>query len=243
VLSSIRTRLVSAAVALGVGGVLLATFTGLVSHPQIEAAAVVLPSPVLDEPVPSAGTSRTALLAGGCFWGVQGVFQHVKGVTSAVSGYAGGAADTANYEAVSAGDTGHAESVRITYDPTQISYGQLLRIYFSVVTDPTQLDSQGPDSGTQYRSEIFPRDDTQKRIADAYLAQLTRAKVFGAPIVTRTDPAPDFYPAEDYHQDFLNSNPNYPYIAINDVPKVDNLKRLFPDRFREQPVLVLASRR
>jgi len=164
-------------------------------------------------------------------------------VTAAVSGYAGGAADTANYDAVSTGDTGHAESVRITYDPTQISFGQLLRIYFSVVTDPTELDRQGPDSGSQYRSAIFPRDDAQKRIADAYIAQLSGAKVFDAPIVTRTDPAPGFYPAEEHHQDFLNSNPHYPYIAINDIPKVENLRRLFPDLYREQPVLVLSSSR
>ena len=231
-------------VALGAGGVLLATFTGLVSHPGPEVgAAAALPSPVLDESAPAEGVSRTTVLAGGCFWGVQGVFEHVKGVAAAVSGYAGGAADTANYDAVSAGDTGHAESVRITYDPAQISYGQLLRIFFSVVHDPTQLDRQGPDSGSQYRSAIFPQDDAQKRIADAYIAQLSRARVFGAPIVTRTDPAPGFYPAEEHHQDFLNSNPHYPYIAINDIPKVENLRRLFPDRYREQPVLVLPSSR
>jgi peptide-methionine (S)-S-oxide reductase len=242
--SSVRARLVHLAVALGVGGVLLATFTGVVPHPGPDAgAAVALPSPVLDEAAPAVGVSRTAVLAGGCFWGVQGVFEHVKGVTAAVSGYAGGAADTANYEAVSTGDTGHAESVRITYDPTRISYGQLLRIFFSVVHDPTQLDRQGPDSGSQYRSAIFPLDGAQKRIADAYIAQLSRAKVFRAPIVTRTDPAPGFYPAEEHHQDFMNSNPHYPYIAVNDIPKVENLRRLFPDLYREQPVLVLSSGR
>lgn len=230
------------AVALGVGGVVLAAVPGLVAYPQPGVgAAAALPSPVLDDPVPALGVSRTAVVAGGCFWGVQGVFEHVKAVTVAVSGYAGGAADTASYEAVGTGATDHAESVRITYDPTQISYGTLLRIFFSVVDDPTELDRQGPDSGSQYRSAVFPTDSAQKRIADADIAQLSRAKVFGAPIVTRTDLAPGFYPAEQYHQDFLNSNQDDPYIATNDIPKVEDLKRLLPDLYRERPVLVLPS--
>ena len=230
---------------LGVLGVAAAAFLGVQSG-NIPAPAVlagidepshVVPAPVVDEPV-TASRSETAVLAGGCFWGVQGVFQHVKGVTQAESGYAGGAKDTADYETVSTGTTGHAESVRITYDPTQVTYGQLLRIYFSVVTDPTELDRQGPDEGTQYRSAIFAQDATQQRVADAYLAQLSSAKAFSDPIVTKVEPNTGFFPAEQYHQDFLNSNPSYPYIAINDMPKVDALKQLFPTEYSAQPVLV-----
>jgi peptide-methionine (S)-S-oxide reductase len=251
VLALKKFRLVYVAIALGLGGLLLASFSHSgsprVSQSQSQSAGGVAPVPVVDEPAAVPGQSRSAVLAGGCFWGVQGVFQHVKGVTQALSGYAGGGASSAQYELVGTGTTGHAESVRITYDPSQISYGQLLRIFFSVVQDPTQLNRQGPDSGTQYRSAIFPQDDSQKRVADAYIGQLTAAKMFGAPIVTRTEspagkPAA-FFPAEDYHQDYLNSNPDYPYIAINDIPKVENLKRLFPDLYREQPVLVHASAR
>ncbi len=203
-----------------------------------EEQARPVPLPVVDEPVAAASGSETAVLAGGCFWGVQGVFQHVKGVSRALSGYAGGGPDTAHYERVGEGDTGHAESVQITYDPKQISYGQLLQIYFSVAHDPTQLNRQGPDSGTQYRSAIFPQDAMQQRVADAYIAQLDKAGIFHQPIVTKTKPAQGFYPAEDYHQDFLALNPGYPYIAINDLPKVRNLKRLFPERYRDKPVLV-----
>jgi len=205
------------------------------------APAVNVPGPTVDEPVGTSGAHETAVLAGGCFWGVQGVYEHVKGVTRAVSGYAGGTAATAHYDMVSTGSTGHAESVEITYDPSQITYGQLLRIYFSVVADPTQLDRQGPDEGTQYRSAIFPRNDTQKRVAISYIEQLNTAKVFGAPIVTRVENAPEFVPAEAHHQDFLNSNPSFPYIAINDMPKLDNLKHQFPNLYIEQPVLVGAG--
>jgi peptide-methionine (S)-S-oxide reductase len=172
---------------------------------------------------------------------VQGVFQHVKGVTLAESGYAGGDQSTANYDTVSTGSTGHAESVRITYDPTEVTLGQLLRIYFSVVQDPTELNRQGPDVGTQYRSAIFAQDDTQKRVAESYIAQLNRDAVFSGPIVTTVSPKAEFFPAERYHQDFLNSNPTYPYIAANDMPKVNDLKRLYPDLYRDQPVLVLAD--
>ncbi|MGH8445330.1 MAG: peptide-methionine (S)-S-oxide reductase MsrA [Solimonas sp.] len=200
-----------------------------------------VPAPTLDEPVPAASASETAVFAGGCFWGVQGVFQHVKGVSRALSGYAGGKADTAQYERVSSGSTGHAESVQVTYDPRQVTYGQLLQIFFSVVHDPTQLDRQGPDRGSQYRSAIFPRNDEQKRIAEAYIAQLGKAGAFDRAIVTRTDAAPGFYAAESYHQDFLTLNPSNPYIAVNDIPKVEALKRLFPERWREQPVLVTAG--
>jgi len=208
-----------------------------------EESAQVVPAPAFDEPVATSETTETAVLSGGCFWGVQGVFQHVKGVTRAVSGYAGGNATTAQYETVSSGTTGHAESVQITYDPKLISYGQLLQIFFSVVHDPTQLNRQGPDTGTQYRSAIFPANATQQQVADRYIAQLNKAGVFHGPIVTKTDPLHGFYPAEAYHQDFLTLNPRYPYIVFKDLPKVSNLKRLFPDRYREKPVLVLADSR
>jgi peptide-methionine (S)-S-oxide reductase len=203
-------------------------------------ASVTIPAPTLDEPAGTSATSETAVLAGGCFWGVQGVYQHVRGVSSAVSGYAGGDASTAHYDTVGTGSTGHAESVRITYDPTQVSFGQLLHIFFSVVHDPTELNRQGPDVGEQYRSAIFPQNDIQQKVADAYIAQLNRARVFDAPLVTRTDRASGFFPAEDYHQDYLNSNPTAAYIAINDMPKLDGLRQMFPDMYREQPVLVHA---
>jgi peptide-methionine (S)-S-oxide reductase len=198
---------------------------------------IALPAPALDEPAATAKT-ETAILAGGCFWGVQGVFQHVEGVTNAVSGYAGGEADTAQYERVTSGATGHAESVKITYDPAKISYGRLLQIYFSVAHDPTQLNRQGPDRGTQYRSAIFPVNDDQAKVAKAYIAQLGQAKLFEADIVTKIEPDHAFFPAEAYHQDYLTLNPTQPYIVYNDLPKVDNLKRLFPALYRDDPVLV-----
>ena len=182
------------------------------------------------------------MLAGGCFWGVQGVFQHVKGVTGAVSGYAGGDKSQAQYETVSSGRTGHAESVRVTFDPRQISYGRILQIYFSVAHDPTELNRQGPDTGTQYRSAIFPTDAEQARVAKAYIAQLEQAHAFNAPIVTKIEPDRTFYPAEAYHQDFLALNPTYPYIVYNDLPKVANLKRLYPEVYRSDPVLVSGGR-
>ncbi|MDM0017902.1 peptide-methionine (S)-S-oxide reductase MsrA [Variovorax saccharolyticus] len=199
--------------------------------------ATVIPPAADDPPAGQAGT-ETAAFAGGCFWGVQGVFQHVKGVTSAVSGYAGGDAATANYEATSLGNTGHAESVRISYDPKQISFARLLQIHFSVAHDPTQRDRQGPDVGTQYRSTIFATNPEQARIAKNYIAQLDRARVFGKPIATTIEPLKAFYPAEAYHQDFMTRNPDHPYIAINDLPKVDNLKKVFPASYRAKPVLV-----
>jgi peptide-methionine (S)-S-oxide reductase len=202
--------------------------------------AVTVPPPALDESV-SPGGLQTAVLAGGCFWGVQGVFEHTKGVTQAVSGYAGGTKETAHYEMVGTERTGHAESVQITYDPKQISYGKILQIYFSVAHNPTELNYQGPDRGPSYRSAIFYAGDEQKRIADAYIAQLDKAHAFPAPIVTKLEPLTGFYPAEDYHQDFLVLHPTYPYIVINDLPKVGNLKRLFPDQYREMPVTVTAS--
>jgi peptide-methionine (S)-S-oxide reductase len=200
--------------------------------------ALMTPPPALDEPAPGAAASEVAVLAGGCFWGVQGVFQHVSGVTAAVSGYAGGARDTAHYETVSSGTTGQAEAVRITFDPQRISYGRILQIFFSVAHDTTELDRQGPDAGSQYRSAIFPTDRKQTRIAEAYIGQLDRAHVFAAPIVTEVEPGRAFFPAEAYHQNYLTLHPNEPYIAINDLPKIANLQRLFPQFYRAEPVLV-----
>ena len=198
--------------------------------------AVIIPPPALDETTQA--RSETAVFAGGCFWGVQGVFQHVKGVKNAVSGYAGGAANTAQYERVSSGSTGHAESVEVTFDPGQVSYGTLLQIYFSVAHNPTELNRQGPDSGTQYRSAIFTKSTEQQRVAQAYIAQLDAAHAFDKPIVTKIETFNGFYPAEEEHQDFLNEHPTYPYIVINDLPKVAQLKQLYPNRYQEQPVLV-----
>jgi len=201
-------------------------------------SATAIPSAAVDEPATSAGASETAVLAGGCFWGVQAVFQHLKGVTQVLSGYSGGSKDTAGYETVSTGRTGHAESVKITFDPRVVTYGRILQIYFSVAHDPTQLNRQGPDSGTQYRSAIFAVDEHQRRIAEQYIAQLDKAAVFRRPIATRIDPLTAFYPAEAYHQDFATVHPDHPYIAFNDRPKVENFKRLFPDLYRDAPVLV-----
>jgi peptide-methionine (S)-S-oxide reductase len=218
-------------------GLLIAISAGLaISHSSAEEARVV-PAPAVDEAAGSAKT-ETAVLAGGCFWGVQGVFQHVKGVSNAVSGYTGGDQSTAVYETVGTGTTGHAESVRITFDPSQISYGRILQIYFSVAHDPTELNRQGPDSGTQYRSTIFPADAEQARIAKAYIAQLNAAHVFDADVVTTIEPDRTFYAAEDYHQDFLSLHPTYPYIVYNDLPKIADLKNLFPDLYRDKPILV-----
>jgi peptide-methionine (S)-S-oxide reductase len=200
-----------------------------------------VPAPTLGDSLTS-GPEAIAVLAGGCFWGVQGVFQHMSGVTSAVSGYAGGDMPTAVYEKVGTGRTGHAESVRITYDPSKISYARLLQVFFSVAHDPTQLNRQGPDVGTQYRSAIFPLNSEQAGIAKAYIDQLNQAHVFDAAIVTKIEPDRLFYPAENYHQDFLTLNPHHPYIVFNDLPKIKDLQRLFPDTYRAEPVLVLAHR-
>jgi peptide-methionine (S)-S-oxide reductase len=202
---------------------------------------VVVPAPTVDVQ-PGLRTAEVAVLAGGCFWGVQGVFQHIDGVTRAVSGYAGGEADTASYQMVGRGDTGHAESVEITYDPSKISYGKILQIYFSVAHDPTEFNYQGPDIGPQYRSAIFPTNEEQARVAKAYIAQLDQAHVYRDTIVTTIEPGRAFYPAEDYHQDYLTLNPTAPYIVFNDLPKIENLKRLFPEIYREQPVLVMAGK-
>ena len=202
--------------------------------------ATMLPPPAVDAAKPGTGQTQTAVLAGGCFWGVQGVFQHTKGVKRVLSGYSGGDAATAQYRTVGTGETGHAESVEIVFDPEVISYGRILQIFFSVAHDPTQLNRQGPDAGSQYRSAIFYADAEQQRIARTYMAQLDAAHVFRRPIVTRVDPLKGFYPAEEYHQDFLTRHPDHPYILINDLPKVDNLKRLFPEAYRQAPVLTTA---
>jgi peptide-methionine (S)-S-oxide reductase len=198
---------------------------------------LALPAPAVDTAA-SQASSAVAVLAGGCFWGVQGVFQHVKGVSNAVSGYAGGAQHTATYEQTNDGTTGHAESVQITFDPRQISYGQLLHVFFSVAHDPTQRNRQGPDIGTQYRSTIFPANAEQAAVAKAYIAQLDQTHAFKKAIVTTIEMDRPFYAAEKYHQDFLVRNPTYPYIVYNDLPKIENLKRLFPNLFRATPVLV-----
>jgi peptide-methionine (S)-S-oxide reductase len=203
--------------------------------------ATVIPAPVVDESPSAGASSETAVLAGGCFWGVQGVFQHLKGVSRVVSGYAGGSRETAEYETVGTGRTGHAESVQITFDPRVVSYGRILQIYFSVAHDPTQLNRQGPDTGTQYRSTIFARDEQQRRVARQYVAQLDQAGVFRRAIVTTIEPFTGFYAAEDYHQDFATLHPNHPYIAYNDLPKIDNFKRIFPDLYQAKPVLVGAA--
>jgi peptide-methionine (S)-S-oxide reductase len=184
----------------------------------------------------STASSEVAVLSGGCFWGLQGVYEHVKGVTKVYAGYTGGLADTARYEIVSTGQTGHAESVQISFDPRVISYGKILQIYFTVATDPTELDYQGPDSGTQYRGEIWFASPEQKQIAAAYIKQLTAAHAFDEPIVTRVDRLGEFYRAEDYHQDFLVLNPDYPYIVDNDLPKVQSLSQLFPALYQPTPV-------
>jgi peptide-methionine (S)-S-oxide reductase len=207
--------------------VLRAALVSMIAGSGFVLSAASLPNPPVDENREK--KTETVVLAGGCFWGVEAVYDAVKGVSDAVSGYAGGNKTTAHYEIVSTGTTGHAESVQITYDPSQISFGQLLKIYFSVVHDPTQLNRQGPDQGTQYRSEIFYTNDEQKRIAEAYIQQLTTAKVFPRPIVTKVAPLQGFYPAEDYHQDFVAKNPYQPYVAHNDVPKVTMFHAEFPD--------------
>jgi len=202
---------------------------------------IAIPAPSVDNPK-AAGPLQTAVLAGGCFWGVQGVFEHMRGVTKVLSGYSGGEKNTAQYDAVSSGSTGHAESVQIIFDPKEVSYGELLQVYFSVAHDPTELNRQGPDRGTQYRSDIFYADDSQKRIAQAYIAQLDKARIFKGAIVTRVDPLKGFYTAEDYHQDFLIKNPQWPYIVVNDLPKIVSFRKVFPAYYRGQPVTVKGAK-
>ena len=202
--------------------------------------AVVIPAPAMD--AKAADGIQTVVVAGGCFWGVQGVFQHTAGIVNAVSGYAGGSKATASYETVSTGTTGHAETVEIKYDPNKISFGKILQIFFSVAHDPTQLNRQGPDSGTQYRSAIFTTSDEQQKVTDAYIAQLNAAKVYKKPIVTKVGPLQAFFPAEAYHQDYLTLHPSQPYIAYNDIPKVENLKKLFADNYQDKPTLVSSAK-
>ena len=230
-----------------IGAFALALVAAILGYEILTAAfagedAVVVPPPALDNPK-AAGPLQAAVVAGGCFWGVQGVYQHVRGSRQVLAGYSGGSKATADYETVSGGSSGHAESVEIQFDPRELSYGEILQIYFSVAHDPTQLNRQGPDVGTQYRSAIFYANESQKRIAEAYIAQLDRAKVFRRPIVTKLERLTGFYPAEDYHQDFLLKNPNYPYIVINDLPKIASLKRVFPARYLDQPVTAAQSSR
>jgi peptide-methionine (S)-S-oxide reductase len=227
----------------GVAGVALAGFVlmrGVAAPTTAEAAATPVPPPAVDAPA-AAGT-ESVVLSGGCFWGMQGVFEHVKGVRQVVAGYAGGQAATAHYEIVSTGVTGHAESVKVTFDPAQISYGQILRIFFSVATDPTQVGGQYPDQGSQYRSEIWFTSAEQQSVAQHYIAQLNAAHAFRQPIATRVDPLSGFYPAEGYHQDYLTHHPDSPYIATYDLPKVAALKATFPAQYRQVPVLTLAWR-
>ena len=225
-------------------GTAFAALTVVAALPLMKAhseSAVRIEAPALDT-APAEGL-QTAVIAGGCFWGIQAVYQHTKGVTKAVSGYAGGEKKDADYQRVSSGRTGHAEAVQIRFDPRQISYGRILQIYFSVAHDPTQLNRQGPDEGPQYRSAVFYVDAAQQQVAQAYIAQLDKAGIFKRPVVTQLTPLAGFYPAEAYHQDYATRHPENPYIVYNDLPKVENLKRLFPDRYREQPVLVTASNR
>jgi peptide-methionine (S)-S-oxide reductase len=218
--------------------VLLATALAFSPLAALAESAVTIPPPAAEAPAQSGGL-ETAVLAGGCFWGIQAVYQHVKGVTNAVSGYAGGAQKDATYDVVSSGRTSHAESVRVTFDPREISYGKILQIYFAVAHDPTQLNRQGPDSGPQYRSEIFPQNETQQKVAQDYIAQLDKTGVYKRPIVTKTNTMKvPFYAAEGYHQDYATKHPYQPYIVINDAPKVENLKKTFPDVWRDQPVTV-----
>jgi peptide-methionine (S)-S-oxide reductase len=208
---------------------ILAVLAGAVACQAGSKAPV--PSPVVDEAKATAAGKQTFVIAGGCFWGIQAVFQHVKGVVNATSGYSGGSVKNPDYEQVSSGQTGHAESVQVIYDPSQITYGELLRVFFSVALDPTELNRQGPDEGTQYRSVIFYGTDEQKHIAEAYIAQLNQAKVFSGPIVTQVTPLKAFYPAEGYHQNYATTHPYQPYIAINDAPKVEHLRKEFPELY------------
>jgi peptide-methionine (S)-S-oxide reductase len=221
---------------LGALGILAVIVLGLgrTLAPRPASAAITLPSPIVDHTLTTAKGDAVAVFAGGCFWGIEAVFEHLKGVKSAVSGYAGGAKNSPSYEEVSSGRTGHAESVKVVYDSSQISYGTLLKVFFSVAHDPTQLNRQGPDVGTQYRSAIFYMNDEQKRIAESYIDQLAKAKAFSRPIVTQVAPLKTFFDAEDYHQDYMRHHPNQPYIVINDAPKVEHLKHQFPELYRDE---------
>jgi peptide-methionine (S)-S-oxide reductase len=232
-MSRIKSRFIEMAL---VAGTLIAALAYAGIGTSSAETAQAIPPPAAD--VTTDATTATAVFAGGCFWGVQAVFQHVDGVTNAVSGYAGGDKANAEYERVSTGRTGHAESVRISYDPQKVTYGKLLQVYFSVAHDPTQLNRQGPDTGTQYRSTVFAQNADQAKVAAAYIAQLNQATVFRKPIATTIETGKVFYPAEAYHQDYLVQHPSQPYIVINDLPKVEDLRKIFPDLYRDKPVLV-----
>jgi peptide-methionine (S)-S-oxide reductase len=243
-LTGIKKRITPLRSALLASALLIAAGAGIVLRGSAAELSHMIPAPAVDEQAAAgapAATSEVAVLAGGCFWGVQGVFQHVKGVTNVVSGYAGGEQKTAHYQMVGSGTTGHAESIRITFEPGKISYGRILQIYFAVAHDPTQLNRQGPDVGTEYRSAIFPTGPDQARIAKAYIAQLNQARVYNAAIVTKIEPGREFYAAEDYHQDYMTLHPTQPYIVYNDLPKIEDLKRLFPEVYRSDPVLVATA--
>jgi peptide-methionine (S)-S-oxide reductase len=243
-LTGIKKRITPLRSALLASALLIAAGAGIVLRGSAAELSHMIPAPAVDEQAAAgapAATSEVAVLAGGCFWGVQGVFQHVKGVTNVVSGYAGGEQKTAHYQMVGSGTTGHAESIRITFEPGKISYGRILQIYFAVAHDPTQLNRQGPDVGTEYRSAIFPTGPDQARIAKAYIAQLNQARVYNAAIVTKIEPGREFYAAEDYHQDYMTLHPTQPYIVYNDLPKIEDLKRLFPEVYRTDPVLVATA--
>jgi peptide-methionine (S)-S-oxide reductase len=234
----IRSAALGTAVVIGVGLGATTDAVGATERGLEAEVAHAIPAPAADEETPAGTTTETAVLAGGCFWGVQGVFQRVNGVINAVSGYAGGEASTAHYKVVGSGQTGHAESVSVTFDPREISYGRILQIFFSVAHNPTRLNRQGPDVGTQYRSAIFPANAEQARIAEAYIAQLNQARVYDATIVTEIDFGREFYPAEDYHQNYMTRNPYELYIEYIDLPKIDDLKEMFPELYRADPVLV-----
>lgn len=234
--SSPRLQLSRRSVLAGLAALPILSLPFMAGHSVAQEEPVAIPPPSKD--LKEEGTTAKLVIAGGCFWGVQGVFQHVKGVTQAVSGYAGGSAATATYDQTSRGDTGHAETVEITYDPSVVTFGKLLQIYFSVAHNPTQLNFQGPDRGTQYRSTIFALNADQADVAKAYIAELDATKKFEGPIVTTIEQFKAFYPAEQYHQDFLTLNPTWPYIVRNDLPKIDALASLFPQDYRAEPVLV-----
>lgn len=216
---------------------LILAATTFLALPACAQEGIAIPAPAMQSPASTSAT-ETAVFAGGCFWGIQGVFQHTSGVSNAVSGYAGGDAKTAVYEIIGSGLTGHAEAVKITYDPKAISYGKLMQVFFSVAHNPTELNRQGPDVGTQYRTTIFPQNAEQEKEAKAYIAQLDGAKVYDAAIATTIETGKTFYPAEAYHQDYLTLNPTQPYIVYNDLPKIENLKKIFPDLYRADPALV-----
>lgn len=231
-----RTGFFRPAILAGVAALLCA---GVATLAPAASRSVRLPAPVAD--LPASGGTRSVVLAGGCFWGTQGMFEHVRGVKRVVAGYAGGEAATAHYEMVGSGQTGHAESIRIDYDPQQISYGQILQLFFSTAHDPTQVDAQGPDQGSQYRSAIFVANDEEKQVAERYIAQLGASGVFHHPIATKLEPLHGFYPAEGYHQDYLVHHPDRMYIVMNDLPKISALHSLYPDLYRDKPVTTSAS--